>query len=229
MKYAPWRRAMKTNEVKRQNKTQRSYDALAEEYARRFADELDHRPRERDLLKRFAARSADLGPLIDLGCGPGHLTTYVRQFHPCPCGLDFSYRALAEARHLNPGITFIQGDMLALPFSEATLGEIISFYSLIHFDFGQVDRSLAEMYRALKPGGGLLLGFHVGTEIVHVDELWGIPVDLDAQFFLTGDLETRLTNLGLTIVEKFERDPYPEIEYQSIRGYIWAAKPRSGR
>lgn len=30
--------------------------------------------------------------------------------------------------------------------------------------------------------------------------------------------------LGFGVVEQLQRDPYPEVEYQSVRGYIWAAK-----
>jgi SAM-dependent methyltransferase len=206
-------------------KTQSSYDALAEEYAKRISNELDHRPRERELLERFAARCRNHGMISDLGCGPGHITSYVRGFNPDVIGLDFSLGTLIQARGRHSEIIFIQGDMLALPFASGKLGGVVAFYSIIHFDNRQVDQSLAEMERVLRPGGHLLLGFHVGTGTVHVDEEFGVAIDLEAAFFMSDDLVGRLRRAGFSIMEQFQRDPYPDVEYQSVRGYIWAAKP----
>jgi SAM-dependent methyltransferase len=203
-------------------KTQSSYDAVAAEYAGHISDELDHRPRERDWLQRFALRCRNRGSVCDLGCGPGHILHYLREFNPEVIGLDLSLGLLRQASDRYPGMLFLQGDMLALPFASGTLGGIVAFYSIIHFDDSQVDRSLGEMRRVLRPDGQLLLGFHVGTNTVHVDELWGVGVDLDARFFTMEDLLDRLAQWGFRMIENFQRDPYPEVEYQSIRGYIWA-------
>src|SRR5208282_4768235 len=50
-----------------------SYDRLAEEYARRIFNELQHKPLDRELLDRFAAALAGRGDICDMGCGPGHV------------------------------------------------------------------------------------------------------------------------------------------------------------
>jgi SAM-dependent methyltransferase len=203
-------------------RTQSSYDAVAAEYAGHISDELDHRPRERDWLQRFALLCRDRGCICDVGCGPGHISRYLSEFNPEVFGLDLSLGLLRQASDRYPGMLFLQGDMLALPFASGTLGGIVAFYSIIHFDDSQVDRALGEMRRVLRPDGQLLLGFHVGNNTVHVDELWGVGVDLDARFFTMEDLLDRLAQLGFRMIENFQRDPYPEVEYQSIRGYIWA-------
>jgi SAM-dependent methyltransferase len=212
------------SQPERAARTQSSYDAVAAEYAGHISDELDHRPRERDWLQRFALRCRNSGRICDLGCGPGHISRYLSEFNPEVIGLDLSLGLLRQAGHRYPGKLFLQGDMLALPFASGTLGGVVAFYSIIHFDNPQLDRSLAEMRRVLRPDGQLLLGFHVGTNTVHVDELWGVGVDLDARFFAMEDLLDRLAQLGFGMVENFQRDPYPEVEYQSVRGYIWAEK-----
>lgn len=206
-------------------RTRSSYDAVAEEYARHISDELDHRPRERDLLQRFAERCRNRGYICDLGCGPGHIARYLREFNPAVIGLDLSHGLLRQARLRHPDILFLQGDMLALPFASGTLAGIVAFYSIIHFDRAQVNQAFTEIERVLQTAGHLLLGFHVGTDAVHVDELWGVPVDLDAAFFAMDDITGRLAGRGFGVVEQFQRDPYPEVEYQSVRGYIWGVKP----
>jgi trans-aconitate methyltransferase len=47
------------------------YDAVAREYAERFAGELAHKPLDRELLNRFASVVRGRGDVYDLGCGPG--------------------------------------------------------------------------------------------------------------------------------------------------------------
>ncbi|HEY2113826.1 MAG TPA: class I SAM-dependent methyltransferase [Candidatus Angelobacter sp.] len=213
---------MDKNTSDRLRKIRSNYDALAGAYAREISGELDHRPLERKLLQKFAA--ACDGLICDLGCGPGHVTEYLSRFNVNVIGLDLSFGILKEARARYSEIIFLQGNMLDLPFAAAKLAGIIAFYSIIHFDKDQGARALAEMSRVLKPGGIVLLGVHVGREVVHVNELWGITVDFDAAYFdlheLTGNLEIH----GFKVVETVQREPLPEVEHQSIRGYIWAQR-----
>jgi hypothetical protein len=41
----------------------------------------------------------------------------------------------------------------------------------------------------------------------------------------TGQVRDALEKAGFAVDEVIERDPYPEIEYQSRRAYIFARKP----
>jgi hypothetical protein len=50
----------------------RDYDALAAAYTEHVAGELEGKPFDRELLRRFAARVGE-GGVCDLGCGPGHV------------------------------------------------------------------------------------------------------------------------------------------------------------
>lgn len=213
---------MDRNTRDRLNKIRSNYDALAGAYAREISGELDHRPLERKLLQKFAAECDGL--ICDLGCGPGHVTEYLSRFNANVIGLDLSPGILKEARARHPEIIFLQGNMLNLPFAAAKLAGIIAFYSIIHFDNNQVARACAEMSRVLKPGGLVLLGVHVGREVVHVDELWGIPVDFDAALLDLDELVGNLEMHGFKVMETVQREPRPELEHQSIRGYIWAQR-----
>src|SRR5262245_552423 len=88
------------------------YDAVAREYAARFADELAHKPLDRELLDRFADELRGRGPVWDLGCGPGQTTAYLHGRGVSVRGLDLSADLLREARQRHPGVEFGQGDML---------------------------------------------------------------------------------------------------------------------
>ncbi len=52
-----------------------SYDTLAAEYSARLFAELERKPVDRALLDEIAARAS--GAVVDLGCGPGHVTRYL--------------------------------------------------------------------------------------------------------------------------------------------------------
>lgn len=202
-----------------------SYDVIAEEYVARIFDELEHKPFDRQLLDRFASSVHVLGPACDLGCGPGHVARYLHERGVRVVGVDLSPAMVEAARRLNPGIEFVQGDMRALNVDDEAWGGIAAFYSIIHIPPLEVGAALAEMKRVLRPGGLLLLAFHIGDEIVHLHELWGHRVSVDFVFLRPDEMTRRLTAAGFHVLEVIERDPYPEVEYQSRRAYILAEKP----
>ena len=214
----------RTTEQKTQE-VQSGYDRVAEEYARHLYDELQHKPLDRQLLDRLAARVGAAGIVCDLGCGPGQVARYLRDRGIAVCGLDLSPAMVAQARRLNPDIEFIPGNMLALPVEDETWAGIAAFYAIVNFPPGDLVPVMREMRRVLQPGGCLLLSFHIGEEIVHVDELWGCPVSLDFYFFRTEQVTADLRTAGFEIDEVIEREPYaPEVEYQSRRAYIFARR-----
>src|SRR5512147_457616 len=95
--------------------TQSSYDQVAQEYAEKFKDEMDDKPFDRECLDRLAREVGTLGPICDLGCGPGQIARYLHRQGVDTLGVDLSPHMIAEAQRLNPEIPFHQGDMLSLP------------------------------------------------------------------------------------------------------------------
>jgi SAM-dependent methyltransferase len=205
------------------------YDAVAREYAERFASELAHKPLDRELLDRFASEVRGRGDVYDLGCGPGQTTAFLHDRGVSVRGLDISEGLLREARQRYPGLRFEPGDMLALPLADASLAGVVAFYAIVHLSPDALRRALAEMHRVLRPGGRLLLAFHVGEAPVHVDEFLGRPVALDFMFFTLQFITGELGRAGFVAVEVIERDPYPDVEYPSRRAYLFARKPECGR
>lgn len=204
----------------------KSYDTVAREYADEIYTELKDKPFDREVLDRFAERVRGRGRVCDVGCGPAQIARYLRDRGVDAIGLDLSAGMLAEARRLNPDLWFVQSSMLALGLGSETLGGIAAFYCIIHIPREQVVRALAEMRRFLRPGGCLLITFHLGTEDSHHEELLGRPVSLDVALFTTAEMAGYLEAAGFSVEEALERDPYaPEVEYQSRRGYIVASRP----
>src|SRR5271167_3917579 len=101
-----------------------SYDRLADEYARRLFGELQHKPLDRELLDRFAAKVAGRGEVCDMGCGPGQVARYLRDAGAVVFGLDLSPGMLEQARRLNPDIPFREGNMMSLTLPDGALAGI---------------------------------------------------------------------------------------------------------
>lgn len=205
---------------------QDSYDQVAEAYARQFRDELDHKPFDRKMLDWLVEKVGKLGTICDLGCGPGHIARYLRDRGANVCGIDLSTEMVRQAALLHSDINFTQGDMLRLDrVSDESFGGVAAFYSVIHIPRPAVVSALAEIRRVLRPHGVLLLTHHIGSGIVHRDEFLGKEVSMDFFFYETEEMKNHLVRAGFTLEEVIERDPYPEVEYQSRRAYIFARSP----
>ena len=205
-----------------------SYDRIADEYARRLYKELDGKPLDRELLTRFAKEVAGRGDACDLGCGPGQIARYLRDQSATVFGLDLSPKMVAQARELNPDISFRTGNMLALDLGDASLAGIAAFYAIVNIPRESVPEVFREIARVLQPGGILLLAFHIGDETLHENELWGRPIDMDFFLFQPDAIRRDLESAGLVVEEIIEREPYGEdVEYQSRRAYIFAHKPEA--
>lgn len=205
--------------------TETSYDRVADEYVQRIFNELDHKPFDRQVLEEFASRVRDMGLCCDMGCGPGQIARYLHELGVNVMGVDLSLEMVIRARRLTPAITFEQGNMLALNVPDAAWAGIAAFYSLIHITRDDMQRALGELKRALQRGGTLLLSFHIGDGALHLDEWWGHTVCVDFHFFQTAEMMTFLKQAGFDIEKSIEREPYPDVEHQSRRAYIFARKP----
>ncbi len=205
---------------------QGSYDRVAKEYVQHIYDELKNKPFDRKMLDWLIEKVNRLGTICDMGCGPGQIAHYLHEHGADTCGVDLSMGMITEARQLNPDIPFHQGNMLALTdIPDDAFGWIAAFYSIVHIPREQVSQALSEFKRVLAPNGVLLMAFHLGHETVHRDEWWGEKVSVDFIFFEREEMKMYLQSVGFVIDEAIQRDPYPEVEFESRRAYIFARRP----
>lgn len=205
-----------------------AYDTVAATYADRFGDELAHKPFDRRWLDAVAELTAGLGPICDLGCGPGQVARYLHDGGAEVFGADLSAGMVEEARRRQPGIRFERQDLLALTIPAASLGGIVASYAIVHCTLDQVAIACREMYRVLVPGGWLSLSFHVGDDWRRVEGFLGEPVALDFAFFEPDEIIARLEAAGFEVEEAAIRYPYRDVEYPSRRAYLLARRPSGG-
>ncbi len=204
-----------------------SYDAIAAEYAKRIYGELQDKPFDRQVLDDFADRVRHNGPVCDLGCGPGQVARYLRDRGVDTFGLDLSAGMLIEAQRLSPDLGFVRGDMLSLGIQPGSLAGVTAFYSIIHIERSGVPAALAELRRVLRRDGYLLLTFHLGEDTIHATDFHGHAVHLEVTLFTIPEMTCYLEAAGFSVERALEREPYPEVEYQSRRGYILAINRRA--
>ena len=103
------------------------------------------------------------GPVLDLGCGPGHLTGFLASRCPDVTGIDLVPEFVAHARRTSPAARFEVRSLTDLDRPDGSVAGTLAWYSLIHLDPGQVDGVLAEIRRITAPGGALVVGFFDGA------------------------------------------------------------------
>lgn len=204
-----------------------SYDRIASEYTARIADELAGKPLDRALLQAFAEQIGQTGRVADLGCGPGHVAALLASLGLIVEGVDLSQAMVEQACQRYPSINFQQGDLRVLARDDASLGGITAFYSIIHLQPEEIVPAFHEWWRVLRPGGRVLLAFHIGDTIVHLDQWWDYAVDLDFHFLQPDAIVNSLQQAHFSIEAVLRRAPYPGVEHASERAYILACKEQA--
>src|SRR5262245_5131920 len=199
-----------------------SCDSAAKAYAEHLAAELAKKPLDRHLLNRFAEETRGRGLVADLGCGPGHVAKYLHDQGVTVVGIDISPEMVRCAASLNPGLEFRVGDMRELNLPAGGLVGLVAFYSIVHFDAVELGGVMLQLRRALTRGGLALLSFHIGDHVIHVDDLFGAPVNLDFRFHAPSTVIEALQAAHFALIERVEREPYEGAEHPSRRCYLLA-------
>ncbi|WP_030247687.1 class I SAM-dependent methyltransferase [Streptomyces sp. NRRL S-350] len=199
-----------------------TYDTVADEYLGRIGGELAHKAVDRALLGVVLEEAAG-GVVADLGCGPGHVAGWLAGRGAEAVGVDLSPRMVELAEREQPKATFRTGDLLSLPAADGEFAAAVALYSVIHLEPDELAPAFAEMRRVLRPGGVLLVSFHLGAGVRRMEEWWGHPVDVDFHFLETDTVADRLAGAGFTVEARLEREGLPE-EAPTRRGYLLARR-----
>ena len=145
----------------------------------------------------FARSACSLGVrsgcALDVGCGPGHVATYLARNAP---GLRVWAFDLSTAMLQNTGkvakragvasrVVPVRGDMRALPFPDGSFDLVVSQYAFHHLP--DVGAALDEIGRVLKPGGTVLI-----RDFLRPRSDWQVSMLLNMARFMIGvDAEGR--------------------------------------
>ncbi len=121
------------------------------------------------LFARIAADVAAAVPggasVLEVGCGPGHLSVRMARDHDLrvtasdldPAMVERARRSVERSfEAADPGRpVLVQADVAALPFEDGMFDAVVSTFSMHHW--ADPDAGLAEIHRVLRPGGRALI------------------------------------------------------------------------
>ncbi|WP_421120644.1 class I SAM-dependent DNA methyltransferase [Aquihabitans daechungensis] len=175
----------------------RAYDNMAEPYIELVRTAPPHSDDVALIERHLATRP---GPVLDAGCGPGHLTAHLRSLEVDAIGLDVAPKLIRHARAIDPDGRYALASMGQLPFSDRSVAGILAWYTLIHVPPDELERVLAELRRVLSPGGVLVAGFFDGDAVAPFDHKV-----TTAYFWPVDEFAQRLQRAGFTEIERCQR------------------------
>jgi SAM-dependent methyltransferase len=131
--------------------------------------------------------------VLDAGCGVGYGTAMLARAGAAEAlGIDVSPESVAAAAQAHPDLTFVTGDVHALPFEDQRFDLVTCFEVIEHVD--RQDEVIAELARVLAPGGVLAIsspnrGVYPSGNPHHLHEY--VPEEL------RGALEARFAHVEL--------------------------------
>lgn len=97
------------------------------------------------------------GAVVDIGCGLGTEIAHLAAKGWKAVGVDLSDAALVRARSSHSGVSFVQADVLALPFAAGVFDLALDRGCFHYLSPWQWAGYAAEAWRVVRPGGRLLL------------------------------------------------------------------------
>jgi SAM-dependent methyltransferase len=179
--------------------------------------ELERRYRgtEEEILDRISVYLPWLktipGPVLDLGCGRGETLALLRDQGIPARGVDSSARMVALCRER--GLEATEGDLFATleGLAEASLGAVVSFHVIEHLPGSALDRLVRLAWRALKPGGVLILETpNPLSMVVAARNFWLDPTHIRPVH--PDSLKLMYELAGFDPVERLDLRPFPAPE-----------------
>lgn len=203
-----------------------AYASVAELYIELFGASEKVHADDLALIERHLVGRA--GRVLDLGCGPGHITGHLRARGVDAAGVDLVPEFIAHARATHPGVAFHVGTMARLDVADYSVVGVLAWYSLIHVPPPDLDGRLAELRRVLAPGGALVLGLFPADELGAFDHkvatAYRWPLD---------EIARRLARAGFTEVERLQRpadgDQRPQAAIAAVATATWSSDGLRGQ
>jgi len=130
---------------------------------------------------------------------------------------------LAHARSANPGVSFVEADLAALPFPDHHFHGVLAWYSIIHTAPHALPDLFRELRRVLRPGGLLLLGYQAGVGERIRTGAYGHDIELHAYLHSTPYVEAALRSVDMLVDIKLDRAP--RRQERLPQGFVLARRP----
>jgi len=195
------------------------YNTNAKKYALQSSKYASHAQ-----INDFVRLLSDKARVLDAGCGSGRDTNLLAQKGLDVVGIDLSSGLINIAKTAYPGLKFIEGNFLKLPFEDNFFDGVWAHASLVHLEsINEVEKALREFDRILKKGGAIHIAVRTNTEGNKFEIIKDEDGNVDKffQYFTKEELESLVKKTGFIIVKQYQfKDPNSNKKYRKIMEWI---------
>ena len=186
--------------------TKMAHNAIAKKYYEEYKDDTTDLDYIDDFLQKCNKK------ILDLGCGMGHYSKYMKSKGFEVVGIDFSKEMLRIARDNNPDIEFIESDICNLPEKlDKDFDGVLLAYVIQHLSKEETKECMKKLKEYIMPNANLLIFFREGNSILNEAE----PFDTKYIYAIKEYNEEEITELliecGYEVIEIKEK-PFIEDE-----------------
>ena len=206
--------------------TQNTYDQIASQYSAKIQGLVIDSwvgGFEQQLLDKFLMFTKMVNPkVLDIGCGSGKDTNYLRQKGAIPLGIDISSGMLELAKNHVPKGIFSQMDMRNLGFSDGIFDGVWANGCIYHVPKTELIQVFSEVFRVLKPSGIFSFNAKAGSG----EKLEANPRSYGGSprfyaYYTREEMQILLTQVGFKVLEMID---YPRRIFDEEIFHIWACK-----
>jgi ubiquinone/menaquinone biosynthesis C-methylase UbiE len=186
----------------------RYWNSVAAQYLALFRDEMNGKPFDLSLLRRFAEHLGPHARVCDVGCGPcAHVTGLLAGFGLDVVGVDLSPICIELAGKENPSLDLRVMDAGDLEFEDSSLDGLVAYYLLHYLSQRSWPQVFAGFARVLRPGGRLLIVMKNGEGEGWIRDPLGGDLDTFWAACPMEELERLLQSAGFRVIESHTRHP----------------------
>lgn len=199
-------------------RTVQSYDKIAESYSKKTM-ELSDRDFQETMIDKTIRMLPEGSHVIDLGCGDGRDTAYIRSKGVDVVGIDLSENMVSVARIKYPDCAFLQMEMRETVFPEGTFDCVWASASMINLPKTALNTLEKEVCRVLTGEGIFAFSFKIGEKEGFEEHDYADGYPRYFSYYTIEELKKRFNYL-----EIFDSVKYPKKLFDSEFMYCWARK-----
>ena len=142
-----------------------TYDIIAEDYNREFGNDMG----DKEYIDKFL-KEVKKGKILDVGCGVGNLTKYIKDNGFEVLGIDLSNSMIKIAKERFTDIKFQIMDMTKIDLPKSSFEALFVAYSLFHLPPDKIENTMKGFVELLKNRGKIMLILQEGQGDAIVDE-----------------------------------------------------------
>ena len=184
------------------------YEDIADGYAGRFGDDLERSLVDRTVLETAVGMLPPPALVLDLGCGPGQVASFLVARRCRAVGIDLTAKMLDVARRADPPLALINGNVLRLPVRDGAADGAIAWFALHNLPRALLGGALAQVRRVLRPGGVFVMATHGGDGEESVAHHWQTRTEhVPLTYYSLEQLRSELGSQQFEIVDERSRPP----------------------